>query len=1189
MTILKIERFRLIQEISKELYATVYEALNEKNNQSVHIRLYPSNFIGEEAKRKEFEKRGAILNRISHPGILPVYQYGSYGDQPYIVSPVMGGGSLKEMLERRGKLEPNEIVPIAERLGEALDALHAQHAVHGNINPDAVWFNAENMTYLGGYIMPPPKPNQLDDLSAFSPEYLENNVLQRQSDIYSLTVLLYQMVTGKTPFIGKSPNEISHLLLHGQIPQVEGFNPEQAELLNRFFKMGLDYVSSNRPIFASELVGRFKNIFKISTDTDQKDTAVHDELNDRATKVNPNTSKDYTPDFEETPDWMFVFGEHDKAKKQTDYSADRFPAAITDTDQFTFTAHGTISLKEQDHEVTQAGSTPAVDPDFDKTNVFPNGVTDDHPNEVTIARATVTSSHASAQRAVNAGNANSVGVDWPQEKKAKGGPSRMLNLIIGLIGIVVIGGLTLFGLSIFNIIRQPAEEQPVVGEVENGVVDGAENVDGEAVVETDPDAEPATDSEPAPAEEASTDASTETSVAIPVDTGPIVNIPAFNKDRLNSTNYTWESFPPSTTFLRRSRSTGFSLEEAGWYMYSNGNKIRDVLQIGNRIFAASGAGLTVWDLDAGSATRLTTYDGLVGNDINQIVYCEIPEPRLLIASESGLGIMNLETLESEVFDVAGRQLISNQVSTVTCNTDRTGTKLYVGYTNDGMTIHDLKNDSRERIDRSDGLPTDAVRQLILIEDTVWINTGSSLMTFNLDTTETVSYSKADGTLPTQNIIEMVWDAENTGLIWMATNDGLMAGNVKGEFSLYTDENTNLPRGLGKSVGIDPNGSVWYGTGFGNLCAFDVTKLTCTKIFNHPTEEFQLENEISAVDVSTGRVVYGHENDGIVAGNFVNGDLTASNYNVESWLPLILPDQFPTNEITALAEADGFIYVGTRRGLYKAPLDDLSGGNWEYFDANNSTLPANWVTTLYTDPEGGIWIGTFRGAIYWGDVWLNEPIVADQQIRTIGRDNQDKNIWIGTAEGLFQYNGRSVTEMKDLPTIDVRTMLWINDNLFLGLEDGRLGILRGGVFNIFDKTNSPLSSDPIAVIKEGPNETVYIGNGDDLYVLNQAQTMTQIPQVRGFYISDVIFQARSNETLVSTTSNSMYYYNSIDWEKITVRDGLPSNRIQELLVDSYGTIWFAGESTNDQGGGLARYIPYPDDGVTQDADTTSSDG
>ena len=171
----------------------------------------------------------------------------------------------------------------------------------------------------------------------------------------------------------------------------------------------------------------------------------------------------------------------------------------------------------------------------------------------------------------------------------------------------------------------------------------------------------------------------------------------------------------------------------------------------------------------------------------------------------------------------------------------------------------------------------------------------------------MTYSKGDGTLPVQNITDMVWDSENTGLIWMATNDGLMAGNSKGEFSLYTDENTNLPRGLGKSVNIDSDGTIWYGTGFGNVCAFEISSLSCKKVYNHPTVEFQLENSISAIHVTDGRLVYAHENDGIWVGEADSGDIGDVNFNIVSWQPLVLPDQFPTNEITALAEADGFIW------------------------------------------------------------------------------------------------------------------------------------------------------------------------------------------------------------------------------------------------------------------------------------------
>ena len=1134
MTPDRIERYRLIREISQEKYATVFEAQNEKNSQLVHLRLYPDNFFTGEVMQSEFEDRGSILNRISNPAVLPVYQYGSYGDRPYIVSPVMEGGSLEEMLELRTRLEPADIVPIAERIASALDALHAQKTVHGNMTPDAVWFNVEGLAYLGGFIMPTPPPDQMSDLSWYSPEYLKAKDLVRQSDIYSLTVLLYRMVTGVTPFVGKTSSEISHLLLQDEIPSVGLHINENVEEIDQFFKMGMDYVHLNRPIFASELVNRFKYIFRISTPVDQMNTQAHDELTDRSTRFNIISKSDLTADFEKIPTWMFTFGAHKVGVRR--------PRPVAKTQSPNEISDSKIIVKEST-QMTAIGDLATIEPeeaenpdaDLQDTNIF---YANPEPS-------------ASATREVEPEEILEPAKKAPQLGRRRA--SMVASTLIGLISLFVLGALVLFGIAIFNVIRPPAVTP--VAEV--------------ATEEADPEAITVPISDTVETEELEVDPETRL----------IVDIPAVNTAALESTSYAWESLPPSGTFLRRSRSSGFTLEEAGWYMYSNANTIRDVIQVENTIYAASGAGLTVWDLDAGAATRLTSYDGLVGNDINQIVYCELPEPKLIIASESGVGILDLESLENEILDAAGRQLVNNQVSSVACKANGDSVLLYVGYANDGFTVHEISNGQRDRvdrIDRSDGLPTDAVDQLLLVDDVVWINTGSSLLHFDESTGETRAFSKAEGTLPSQNISEMVWDSQVTGLVWMATNDGLLAGNSRGEFTLYTDENTNLPRGLGESVTVDDKGVVWYGTGFGNICGFTLSSLSCEKIYRHPTGEFQLEGAITALDVSAGSLVYGHRRDGVRLGNFVEQSEPDAPIRMESWQPLIVPNQFPINEITALAEADGFVWIGTRRGLYKAPLGDLSGENWEFLDNQNSVLPANWVTELFPDPEGGMWVGTFRGAVYFGSAWLQEPIMVEQQIRAIVRDDRENNIWIGTNRGIFQYDGRAVAEMRDLPTINVRTLKWVNDDLYIGLEDGRIGVLTGGVFNIFDRNNSPLSPDPIAVIENGPNGTLYIGNGDDLFVLNEARTLVQIPQVRGYYVSDVIFQERTTETVVSTTSNSLFYYDSIDWLQVTVRDGLPTDRILKMIIDSRGTVWMAGQSLNEEGGGLVRYIPYPAD-------------
>ncbi|MFK7801191.1 MAG: protein kinase [Anaerolineae bacterium] len=1155
MTPDRIERYRLIREISQEKYATVFEAQNEKNSQLVHLRLYPDNFFSGEVMQTEFESRGAILNRISNPAVLPVYQYGSYGDRPYIVSPVMEGGSLEEQLESRTKLEPAEIVPIAERIATALDALHAQKTVHGNLTPDSIWFNLEGVAYLGGFVMPTPAPDQMSDLSWYSPEYLKGKEAVRQSDIYSLSVLLYRMLTGVTPFVGKTSSEISHLLLQDEIPSVGLYVEKNIAEVDQFFKLGLDYVHLNRPIFASELVNRFKYIFRIATPVDQKNTQAHDDSIDRSTRFNIISKSDLTADFEKIPTWMFTFGAHKVGVRR--------PRPLEQSPEIDEFGDSQIIVKEST-EMTAIGDLATIDPNDVESE--PNEVespdADLHDTNIFYANPQSPQNPESLTSESPVSDRKSEEILEPAQKDpkvARRRASMVASTLIGLISLFVLGALVLFGLAMADVIR-PQVATPIA-EIESTGEDDPELVSPAitgtvAVEETEIDPE----------------------------AGLIVDIPTANSAVLETTSYAWESLPPSSTFLRRSRSNGFTLEEAGWYMYSNANTIRDVVQVGDVIYAASGAGLTVWDLEAGVATRLTSYDGLVGNDINQIVYCEIPDPKLIIASESGVGILDLETLENEILDAAGRQLVNNHVSSIACKNEGTSVKLYVGYANDGFTVHEIGNGSRERIDRidrSDGLPTDAVDQILLVDEVAWINTGSSLLHFNQSTGEVESFSKAEGTLPSQNISEMVWDSEVTGLVWMATNDGLLAGNSRGEFTLYTDENTNLPRGLGESVTIDDDGVVWYGTGFGNICGFTLSSLSCEKIYRHPTGEFQLEGAITALDVSDGNLVYGHRRDGVRLGTFVEKSDPAAPIQMESWQPLIVPNQFPINEITALAEADGFVWIGTRKGLYKAPVGDLSGENWEYLDNQNSVLPANWITELFPDPDGGMWVGTFRGAVYFGSAWLQEPIMVEQQIRAIAKDNREKNIWIGTNQGIFQYDGRAVSEMRDLPSINVRTLKWVGDDLYIGLEDGRIGVLTGGVFNVFDRNNSPLSPDPVAVIENGPNGTLYVGNGDDLYILNEARTLVQIPQVRGYYISDVIFKERTTETVVSTTSNSLFYYDSIDWLQVTVRDGLPTDRILEMIVDSRGTIWMAGQSLNEEGGGLVRYIPYPADPADSD--------
>ncbi|MEM8858817.1 MAG: protein kinase, partial [Chloroflexota bacterium] len=917
MTPERIERYRITQELTKDSQSTIYLAENEKNQQMVHLRLFPHGYFNTDGVRQDFEMRGSILNRVNHPALIPVHQYGQYGDQPYIVSPVMEGGSLAESMRTHGRYKPEEIAPIAERVAVALDVLH-KHAVHGKITPESIWLSVDGIAYLGNFTMPAQKPDPLSDMSWYSPEFLKDGQLYRQSDIYSLTVLVYKMLTGVTPFVGKTLSEINHLLLHNQIPSVGDFIDSDVSEVDALFNIGMDYIHSNRPIFASEWVSRFKNVFRISTAVDQIATAIHDELKDRSTKYNIIAESETSLDYENSPDWMFVFDSHSGPKNKNgsgEFSEGKNPKFFPEAES-NLTKHGAIPVIEDPQQTQVIEEENIAD-----TQIFPE------PSE-----------KKQDSQGLNQGLNR-----YLTRRQLRG----VFWTLIGLVSLFAIVAGVLFT---FAILRVSSPEDPVS--------ESTAIVEQESTAEVvDPEGETPEEEVP-PVEEVE---SAEEPVTEPETDGLFTNIPNVTIEE-GASQYTWEAFPPSVEFLRRSRSEGFTLEEAGWYMYSNANKIRDVARIGNVIYAASGAGMTVWNLDSGQATRLTSYDGLVGNDINQIKYCDFAEPKLVVASESGISLLDPETLTGEIYDVAGRQLIKNQVKSIDCAVTEEGSMLYVGYLNDGMTTHNLDTNKRDRIDRSDGLPTDSVEQILLVNNVIWVNTGTGLVQFDLNTKESVLLSKGEGTLPVQNISEMALDPMRTGLVWMSTNDGLMVGNRQGEFTLYTDENSNLPRGLGKSVAVDAEGVVWYGTSFGSTCAFDPEAGSCDKIFRHPTDEFELESAITSIDVVDGYFIYGHRNDGVWVGTFMDRSSSDNPYAIREWLPLILQNQFPTNEVTALAVADGYVWIGTRRGLYKAPEEDLTGESWEYLDTENSDIPANWVTTLYPDPEGGIWVGTFRGAV-----------------------------------------------------------------------------------------------------------------------------------------------------------------------------------------------------------------------------------
>jgi serine/threonine protein kinase len=197
--------------------ATVYKACDPLFEREVAVKVLPPAMLHDPKFRKRFEREGKLIARLEHNAIVPVYDFGEQEGQPYIVMRLMTGGDLGQRI-RSGSLTRDDIGNILERLAGGLDVAHANGVIHRDLKPGNVLFDnygdaflsdfgiarimesGSTLTGTGGIIGTP---------AYMSPEQIQGDKdIDGRSDIYSLGVILYLMLSGEMPFDGDTPGNI---------------------------------------------------------------------------------------------------------------------------------------------------------------------------------------------------------------------------------------------------------------------------------------------------------------------------------------------------------------------------------------------------------------------------------------------------------------------------------------------------------------------------------------------------------------------------------------------------------------------------------------------------------------------------------------------------------------------------------------------------------------------------------------------------------------------------------------------------------------------------------------------------------------------------------------------------------------------------------------------------------------------
>ena len=194
--------------------AIVYRGYDRETGAEVAVKVLRSEFMQDEAYVRRFEKESQIAIKYSHKNIVRTIEVGCKDGRHYIVMEYVSGTTLKEHIARHGRLRPQEVVRIGRQICDALFYAHSHQLIHRDIKPQNILLSADGVVKVADFgIAKAPETatvtisgsNVLGSVHYISPEQARGGLTDEKTDIYSIGIVLYEMVTGSVPFTGDTP------------------------------------------------------------------------------------------------------------------------------------------------------------------------------------------------------------------------------------------------------------------------------------------------------------------------------------------------------------------------------------------------------------------------------------------------------------------------------------------------------------------------------------------------------------------------------------------------------------------------------------------------------------------------------------------------------------------------------------------------------------------------------------------------------------------------------------------------------------------------------------------------------------------------------------------------------------------------------------------------------------------------
>ena len=265
------DRFRLEEKVGSGGMSSVYRAFDPTLERHVAIKLMHRDISSDPDQLERFRREARAVAQLNHPHVVTVIDAGEDDGAPYIVFEYVEGETLKERIRRLGRLPVAEAVAYAVEIGRALECAHAHMLVHRDVKPQNVLIDPDGRAKVTDFGIARSLEAQgltatgrvLGTTDYVSPEQALGHEVTAQSDIYSLGIVLYEMLTGEAPF--KADTQVAVAMKHVRepLPDVQRRRPEISAALAAVVERATAKETSNRYATVDEMVHDLEEVLAI--------------------------------------------------------------------------------------------------------------------------------------------------------------------------------------------------------------------------------------------------------------------------------------------------------------------------------------------------------------------------------------------------------------------------------------------------------------------------------------------------------------------------------------------------------------------------------------------------------------------------------------------------------------------------------------------------------------------------------------------------------------------------------------------------------------------------------------------------------------------------------------------------------------------------------------------------------------